>query len=405
MNAAMDPLLVHRQENTMSFAGGSSSSDHVSLHHQQAYHVAAALNDARADLLVDGGGASSLCDDAPKGKRLCRFPGCTRVIKSQGHCQRHGAKTKRCRIDGCEKQAQGTHDGMCKRHWKSINCPEEQPVSEQPPPPEGESVYDTILPASIAFRPVNMRIRPVAPQQQHQQLHGETMTAPTDASIIWEGNIDALDLAAAAPRTSKAAARNDPLDPLHPPPGTCVMPLITFLRHERHREAGWHRNAERRARGMFLVSNLSQQLEPWERQLALVETLMLSGGTPYANFKDLAHAWGRDKGFHTALAQSVCERRGEVDRKRRSDAGSKLSDEAKASFRKKLRARRGGENIRDGNDGDAINHQDASLYADAYPVDVSNQRHGETTAMTTRHHQRHHHDLLMNYAQNGAVAL
>lgn len=35
-----------------------------------------------------------------KPKRLCRFPGCTRVIKSQGHCQRHGAKVKRCRIEG-----------------------------------------------------------------------------------------------------------------------------------------------------------------------------------------------------------------------------------------------------------------------------------------------------------------
>lgn len=46
-----------------------------------------------------------------KRKRLCRHPGCTRVIKSQGHCQRHGAKAKRCKVDGCEKQAQGTHDG------------------------------------------------------------------------------------------------------------------------------------------------------------------------------------------------------------------------------------------------------------------------------------------------------
>ena len=55
---------------------------------------------------------------AAKAKRMCRFPGCTKVIKSQGHCQRHGARAKRCRVDGCDKQAQGTHDGMCKRHWK-----------------------------------------------------------------------------------------------------------------------------------------------------------------------------------------------------------------------------------------------------------------------------------------------
>lgn len=44
-------------------------------------------------------------------KRLCRYPGCTKVIKSQGHCQRHGAKAKRCKVEGCDKQAQGTHDG------------------------------------------------------------------------------------------------------------------------------------------------------------------------------------------------------------------------------------------------------------------------------------------------------
>jgi hypothetical protein len=56
-------------------------------------------------------------------------------------------------------------------------------------------------------------------------------------------------------------------------------------------------------------------------QQALVEILLLSGGTAYANFKDLAHAWGREKGFHNLLATSVCERRGEVERKRRSDAG------------------------------------------------------------------------------------
>ena len=56
-------------------------------------------------------------------------------------------------------------------------------------------------------------------------------------------------------------------------------------------------------------------------QQALVEILLLSGGTAYANFRDLAHAWGREKGFHHLLATSVCERRGEVERKRRSDAG------------------------------------------------------------------------------------
>ncbi len=56
---------------------------------------------------------------------------------------------------------------------------------------------------------------------------------------------------------------------------------------------------------------------------ALFEILLLSGGTPDADFKDLAHAWGREKGFHTVLACSICERRGEVQRKKRKDAGIK----------------------------------------------------------------------------------
>ena len=57
--------------------------------------------------------AAEISGDYVKRKRLCRFPGCTKVIKSQGHCQRHGAKAKRCKIDGCDKQAQGTHEGRC----------------------------------------------------------------------------------------------------------------------------------------------------------------------------------------------------------------------------------------------------------------------------------------------------
>lgn len=54
-------------------------------------------------------------------KRLCRFPGCTKTIKSQGHCQRHGARSKRCRVDGCEKQAQGS-ELMRKRKTDGASC-------------------------------------------------------------------------------------------------------------------------------------------------------------------------------------------------------------------------------------------------------------------------------------------
>jgi hypothetical protein len=75
--------------------------------------------------------------------------------------------------------------------------------------------------------------------------------------------------------------------------------------------------------------------------------LLLSGGTPYANFKDLAHAWGREKGFHHVLAGNVCDRRGEVERKRRSDAGKTLSSEQRESFRQKLKRSRSSSSVSD----------------------------------------------------------
>jgi hypothetical protein len=163
------------------------------------------------------------------------FQGCTKVIKSQGHCQRHGAKAKRCKVDGCDKQAQGTHDGMCKRHWKAVHWPESagsggNPNTARkedliPPAPEGESIYDSVLPQSISYRP----------------------------TLLNKANLPELKPGE---------------DPPPPPSGVSVMPLVGFLREgATNKEVGWHRNAERRARGLFPISNLSVQLEPWERQL------------------------------------------------------------------------------------------------------------------------------------------
>jgi len=47
---------------------------------------------------------------------------------------------------------------MCKRHWKAARAPAgsgdpAEPREHAPPPPIGESVYDQIIPQSIAFRP------------------------------------------------------------------------------------------------------------------------------------------------------------------------------------------------------------------------------------------------------------
>eukprot|EP00980_Cylindrotheca_fusiformis_P001138 scaffold318_cov110-Cylindrotheca_fusiformis.AAC.10 len=308
-----------------------------------------------------------------KKKRLCRTPGCNRVIKSQGHCQRHGAKAKRCKVAGCDKQAQGTHDGMCKRHWKAVNFPEtvaaQAPKEESvPPPPEGISVYDGVLPRSIAYRPTVF--------QKHQ--------------------------------VGECSKVNGPENPPPPQGEMYIMPLVTFLRQGSNKEPGWHRNAERRARGMFPCTSLSSQLEPWERQLCLVEILLLSGGTPYANFKDLSHAWGRERGFHNILTSSVCERRGEVDRKRRSDVGKKLTNDQREAFRQKLQRTRSSLEQRaeaiaaaaGGGGGNGSDGGDGQMQED--PNDQSNMpmegHHTQQAHHQQQQQQRQHHSVKMEDA-------
>jgi hypothetical protein len=170
-------------------------------------------------------------------RRYCRQEGCLRIVKSQGLCQRHGAKPRKCKVEGCEKQAQGNFDRMCKSHFKAMKratTPLPKVDSNAAPPPaEGISVYDGILPTSIQYVPE------------------ENTRMPLIAHL-------------------KAG-----FDGLKPP--------------------AWHRNEERRARGMFPVDNPATQLEGWERELVWMEILVLTGAAE-ASFRHLARAWGRDKG-------------------------------------------------------------------------------------------------------------
>mmetsp|Transcript_7794 Transcript_7794/g.12903 ORF Transcript_7794/g.12903 Transcript_7794/m.12903 type:complete len:423 (-) Transcript_7794:85-1353(-) len=201
-------------------------------------------------------------------RRYCRSGGCTRIVKSQGLCQRHGAKTRKCKIDGCEKQAQGNFDGMCKLHFKItktqlIAAP--PTIEDLTPEPVGESVYDSILPESIG----------------------------------WSSQQD-------------------------------MMPLVKHLKEgfDNQKTRGWHRSEERRARGLPPVTNPAIQLEGWERELVWHEILLLSG-CPQSSFRHLARSWGRDKGFHMVLAQFICERRGNVERKKRVKGESAVTKKSR----------------------------------------------------------------------------
>lgn len=207
-------------------------------------------------------------DQVKHKRRYCRTAGCSRIVKSQGLCQRHGAKTRKCKIDDCEKQAQGNFDGMCKLHFKITKTSLiAKPLTMQDltPEPVGESVYDSILPESIGWT-----------NQQE------------------------------------------------------TMPLVKHLKEgfETSKPRGWHRNEERRARGLTPVTNPAIQLEGWERELVWHEILLLSG-CPQSSFRHLARSWGRDKGFHMVLAQFICERRGNVERKKRVKGESSVTKKSR----------------------------------------------------------------------------
>jgi hypothetical protein len=240
----------------------------------------------------------------PKRRRYCSVPGCGNIVKSQGLCQRHGAKARRCVVPDCTKQAQGNFDGMCKYHFHSLkratrgpDCLEAAAATsaDQPPPawsPDEyhESAYDRIIPQSIGWK---------------------SGVAGGGSTRGGRGRLRATRTSPAATETPAVAAVTNDLEE------SSEMPLIRHLRagFEARKQPGWHRNEERAARGWPLVSNRATQLEGWERELVWAEILLLTG-TPGASFRHLARAWGRDKGFHTVLAQFICQRRGNVERKR-----------------------------------------------------------------------------------------
>lgn len=55
---------------------------------------------------VEAAAAASTLRQVKHKRRYCRVPGCTKIVKSQGLCQSHGAKPRKCKVDGCQKQAQ-----------------------------------------------------------------------------------------------------------------------------------------------------------------------------------------------------------------------------------------------------------------------------------------------------------
>lgn len=196
-------------------------------------------------------------------RRYCKMEGCSRIVKSQGLCQRHGAKPRTCKVEDCPKQAQGNFGGMCKSHFRAKESAAHNQRQEEE---EGK----------------------------HDRSGGEGLPDRVPTASVLERIIP--DSVAWTPRT-----------------GT-PMPLITHLREgfERSRQVAWHRNQERRIRGYAPRTDASQALEDWEMELIFTETLALSGTSRLA-FRYLALAWGRQEGFHSHILQTHCSKRSRLE--------------------------------------------------------------------------------------------
>jgi len=269
-------------------------------------------------------------------RRYCRAPGCTRIVKSQGLCQRHGAKPRKCKVEGCDKQAQGNFDGMCKSHFKA----HKRATTPLPPKPVAPTVATSLSTAGggggIVVETTTTTTAPlIPPHPEGESVYDRILPA----SIAWHASFGS------------------------------PMPLIQHLKEgfDALKPPAWHRNEERRARGLFPVHNPATQLEGWERELVWMEILILTGN-PDSSFRHLARGWGRDKGFHMVLAQFICERRGNVERKKREKGGSarmKSSDED------------------DDRGGGTLNH-----------------RHNQQHLHQQQHHSNHHHNNHHSYHHN-----
>ena len=145
---------------------------------------------------------------------------------------------------------------------------EDEPVVPPPPPAEGVSVYATILPASIAYRPNNTNssstssdVVPPAPQtSQPYTENWESFREGGPGGVVSvqlqekpaPPAVPAAAVAAAVPTTAPKTTKKKVV--VESP----AMPLVTFLADgARTQPCGWHRHGERRARGLSPVTSSS----------------------------------------------------------------------------------------------------------------------------------------------------
>ena len=208
--------------------------------------------------------------------------------------------------------------GYCKRHWREFAAPEDQrrkPKKKQEEEsltcePVGSSVYDEILPASFAWKVEGgggIRI-------PKKELKSEGVGSDS-------GNGVGVKVKGADGES------------------TDLIPILQHFVDNQSLDPGWHRSAERLSRGIKPAKAVSTQLEPWEKALAITEFALIAGNTKHLSHnqvtKMMGTAWGRDAGFHKIMISKLCARRGELERKKRVDAGTPMTAEKKAALKEK----------------------------------------------------------------------
>ena len=177
-----------------------------------------------------------ICSVASKAKakrRYCKMESCERTVKSQGLCQSHGAKPCKCKISGCDKQAQGNFKNMCKSHFREYHG-----LDAAFPPPNNVDASPEVAPMAA----------PVAMFFQENAITGKP-----------------------------------------------VAPLSNYLRAglEARKGFGWHRSEERAASAMC-PAYANQELEEWETDLIAIEIMSLESCPKTCVY--LAYAWGKQEG-------------------------------------------------------------------------------------------------------------
>lgn len=190
--------------------------------------------------------------------------------------------------------------------------------------PVGSSVYDNVLPASFSWK-------------MEGSLNGGGGLRPYKREIKFgTGGMVELE--------NVADVRKDVLKVKGDENQGDLIPILQHLADNESLDPGWHRTNERLARGIRPPKSLSTQLETWEKQLAVMEMALIAGTetgrlTQHRIAKILAHAWGREKGFHKLMVEKHCDRRGDLDRKKRVDAGLPMSQQKKANLKVRKRKR------------------------------------------------------------------